>query len=71
MVSAWFLAKAFVVFAPLASVYAQSNGTVKFPSLLDATLDELVAGLDSGAFTSLDLVQVRLTVVLITVGSRC
>lgn len=58
MVSAWFLAKAFVVLAPLASVFAQNNGTTKFPSLMDATLDELAAGLDSGAFTSLDLVEV-------------
>ena len=58
MVSAWFLAKAFVAFAPLASVYAQYNTTKTFPSLLDATADELTAGLAAGAFTSLDLVQV-------------
>ncbi|EOA88197.1 hypothetical protein ACJQWK_02038 [Exserohilum turcicum] len=57
MVSAWFLAKAFVAFAPLASVYAQYNTTKTFPSLLDATADELTAGLAAGAFTSLDLVQ--------------
>ena len=71
MVSAWFLAKAFVVFAPLATVYAQNNGTTKFPSLLDATLDELVTGLDSGAFTSLDLVQVHWTVASTAIGSGC
>lgn len=58
MVSAWFLAKVFLAFAPLPSVYAQYNGTVSFPSLLDATADELATGLDTGAFTSLDLVQV-------------
>ncbi|EMD64536.1 hypothetical protein COCSADRAFT_171597 [Bipolaris sorokiniana ND90Pr] len=57
MVSAWFLAKVFLAFAPLPSVYAQYNGTVSFPSLLDATADELATGLDTGAFTSLDLVQ--------------
>ena len=58
MVSAWFLAKVFVAFAPLTSVYAQYNTTTKLPLLLDATADELAAGLDAGAFTSLDLVQV-------------
>lgn len=58
MVSAWFLAKVFLTFAPLPSVYALYNGTSGFPSLLDATADELITGLDAGAFTSLDLVQV-------------
>lgn len=58
MVSAWFLAKAFVAFAPLTCVYGQYNTTNSFPSLLDATADELAAGLNAGAFTSLDLVQV-------------
>ncbi|KAF1935133.1 amidase signature enzyme [Clathrospora elynae] len=51
MVSAWLLTKVFVVFAPLASVYAQ------YPLLLDATADELAAGLEAGNYTSLDLVQ--------------
>ena len=30
-----------------------------FPSLLDVTLDELTTGLESGLFTSVDLVKVR------------
>jgi len=48
-----------VAFALLTTVFAQSNTTNKFPLLLDATADDLVAGLDAGVFTSLDLVQVR------------
>jgi len=38
-----------------------SNSPVKghsFPSLLDVTLDDLTAGLESGLFTSVDLVNV-------------
>ncbi|RMZ68700.1 glutamyl-trna amidotransferase subunit a [Pyrenophora seminiperda CCB06] len=57
MVSAWFLTKVFVAFAPLTIVFAKSNATAKFPLLLDATADDLVTGLDAGDFTSLDLVQ--------------
>lgn len=34
-----------------------SNGTVDLPSLLDADLEDLVTGLESGAFTSVDLVH--------------
>ena len=61
MVSAWFLTKVLVAFAPLTTVvYAQYNTTTDLPLLLDATGDELVAGLEAGAFTSLDLVQVSL-----------
>jgi hypothetical protein len=63
MVSAWFLTKVCIAFAPLTSVvYAQQyNVSVPvLPSLLDATADELIAGLDAGSFTSLDLVQVRI-----------
>jgi hypothetical protein len=61
MVSAWFLTKVFVAFAPLTTtVYAQYNTTTELPLLLDATADELSAGLEAGAFTSLDLVQVSL-----------
>ncbi|KAF1829857.1 amidase signature enzyme [Decorospora gaudefroyi] len=56
MVSAWFLAKFFVAFAPLASVYSY-NSSFSIPGLLDATADELIAGLEKGAFTSLDLVH--------------
>ena len=59
MVSAWFLTKVLVAFEPLTTVvYAQYNTTTDLPLLLDATGDELVAGLEAGAFTSLDLVQV-------------
>lgn len=59
MVSAWFLTKVLVAFAPLTTVvHAQYNTTTDLPLLLDATGDELVAGLEAGAFTSLDLVQV-------------
>jgi amidase len=63
MVSAWFLTKVFVAFAPLTTtVYAQYNITTpQLPLLLDATGDELTAGLEAGDFTSLDLVQVSYT----------
>ena len=43
-------------------VFEPSNLLVKgkpFPSLLDVTLEELTVGLESGLFTSVDLVQVR------------
>lgn len=60
MVSMWFLAKVFVAFAPLTSVVAQYSNASVLPELLDATADELIAGLEAGQFTSLDLVQVRL-----------
>ena len=58
MVSAWFLAKVFVAFAPLTSVVAQYATPPVLPELLDATADELISGLEAGDFTSLDLVQV-------------
>ena len=58
MVSAWFLARVFVAFAPLTSVAAQYPTAPVLPELLDATADELIAGLEAGDFTSLDLVQV-------------
>jgi hypothetical protein len=61
MVSAWFLTKVVVAFAPLTTVYAQYNTSVGLPLLLDATAEELSVGLESGTFTSLDLVQVRIT----------
>ncbi|KAL6709842.1 hypothetical protein ACN47E_000627 [Coniothyrium glycines] len=57
MVSAWFLAKAFVAFAPLGSVIAQYNTSVQLPLLLDATAEELSSGLAAGDFTSVDLVH--------------
>ncbi|KAI2477426.1 Glutamyl-tRNA amidotransferase protein [Pyrenophora tritici-repentis] len=55
MVSAWFLTKVFAAFVPLVSVYAHPQ--TKFPLLLDATADDLVAGLHAGDFTSVDLVK--------------
>ena len=58
MVSAWYLAKVFVALAPLTSVYAQYATPAELPLLLDATAEELTAGLEAGNFTSLDLVQV-------------
>lgn len=58
MVSAWFIARTFVAFAPLTSVFAQYAAGSKFPSLLDATVEELTVGLEKGDFTSVDLVQV-------------
>ncbi|KAL7905135.1 amidase signature domain-containing protein [Trichoderma velutinum] len=36
---------------------APRNGRVEFPSLLDATLDELQSGLNAGYFTSVDLIR--------------
>jgi amidase len=58
MVSAWLILKAFVAFSPLTSVYAQYGESSKFPLLLDATGEELTAGLEMGQFTSVDLVNV-------------
>ncbi|KAH8723015.1 amidase signature domain-containing protein [Phaeosphaeriaceae sp. PMI808] len=48
--------KAFVL-APLASVYAQYETGYKAPLLLDATAEQLSAGLEAGRFTSVDLVK--------------
>jgi amidase len=58
MVSAWLIIKAFVAFTPLTTVYAQYGEASKLPLLLDATAEELTAGLEAGDFTSVDLVQV-------------
>jgi hypothetical protein len=60
MVSMWCLAKVFVAFAPLTCVVAQYSNASVPPELLDATADELIAGLEAGQFTSLDLVQVSI-----------
>ncbi|KAK2037443.1 amidase [Colletotrichum somersetense] len=58
MASSWF---ARAVSSLLCSVYAASfcrrPSTANFPPLLDATLDDLRQGLDSGLFTSVDLVN--------------
>lgn len=58
MLSAWFLAKVLVAFAPLTTVFAQYNTTARLPLLLDATAEELAIGLAAGDFTSVDLVEV-------------
>jgi hypothetical protein len=60
MVSAWLIVRAFVAISPLTNVYAQYGGPSKLPLLLDATGEELTAGLEAGRFTSADLVQVSL-----------
>lgn len=57
MVSAWFLVKALLAFAPITSVYGYATHA-KLPLLLDATAEELTLGLEDGAFTSVDLVKV-------------
>ncbi|KAF2825272.1 amidase signature enzyme, partial [Ophiobolus disseminans] len=54
MVSAWFIARAFVALAPLTSVVAAYS---KFPDLLDAGVEELTLGLERGDFSSVQLVE--------------
>ncbi|PNY28634.1 Amidase [Tolypocladium capitatum] len=46
--------------ASILSVRAKPDASDQFPPLLDATLEELRHGLDSGAFTSVDLVDAYL-----------
>ena len=58
MVSAWYLVRVFAAFAPLTSVLGQYETPAHLPLLLDATAEELKAGLDAGDFTSVDLVHV-------------
>jgi hypothetical protein len=59
MMSGRLFLQALVAITPLTGVCAQYHATVpKLPSLLDATAEELTAGLESGSFTSVDLVQV-------------
>jgi amidase len=58
MVSAAFIVNVFVAFVPLTHVFAQYGTPAVLPPLLDATADELIAGLEAGDFTSLDLVHV-------------
>jgi amidase len=58
MVSAWFVVKTFVAVVPLTHVFAQYGTPSVLPPLLDATADELIAGLEAGDFTSLNLVEV-------------
>ncbi|PSN75149.1 amidase signature enzyme [Corynespora cassiicola Philippines] len=56
MVSPIFALKALVALTPVVCArYVESNVTI--PSLLDATADELAAGLDAKLFTSVDLVD--------------
>lgn len=59
MVSASFVVKALVTFAPLTCVFAQ-YGSPALPLLLDATAEELSAGLEAGDFSSVDLVNVSI-----------
>jgi hypothetical protein len=59
MVSAWLIVKTFVAIVPLTHVFAQYGTPPVLPSLLDATADELIAGLEAGDFTSLNLVDVN------------
>lgn len=58
MVSAWFLARAFVVTSVWANGWAQYVTECKYPPLLDATAEELTLGLERGDFNSVDLVKV-------------
>ena len=58
MVSAWLIIRALPAFAPLTSVCAQYEESPKLPLLLDATGEELTAGLELGQFTSVDLIEV-------------
>ena len=44
------------LFPSWTNAYLATNGI--FPRLIEATTDDLVAGLDSGLFTSVDLVNV-------------
>jgi hypothetical protein len=53
----WFVKT--VVIIHLTHVFAQYGTPSVLPPLLDATADELIAGLDAGDFTSLNLVEVR------------
>ncbi|KAF1850157.1 amidase signature enzyme [Cucurbitaria berberidis CBS 394.84] len=57
MVPAWYLAKALAAFALVTSVHGQYGKSADLPLLLDATAEELTAGLDAGDFTSVDLVH--------------
>ena len=60
MVSAWLILRTFVAVVPLTHVVAQYSTPSALPPLLDATADELIAGLEAGHFTSLNLVDVSL-----------
>jgi hypothetical protein len=60
MVSLYYILRSAAVLAPLASIVAGAPGYGKsFPSLAEATTEELVAGLKAKHFTSVDLVDVR------------
>lgn len=59
MVLIAYLWKAFVAASVVVpSVSAYPSGENAFPSLLDATVEELTAGLDKGDYSSVDLVNV-------------
>lgn len=60
MLSLSFWAQALLAVAPFTAGFVVRSGPAKeLPLLLDATAEELSSGLDSGAFTSVDLVNVR------------
>lgn len=72
MVFAAYLWKAFVatlVIVPSVSALPSSGNA--FPSLLDATVGELTAGLDKGDFSSVDLVNVSQDYLYITTWLIC
>lgn len=65
MSSLWSLRTLSVIATVVAVVGAQyappNNSLPRLPSLLDATTEELASGLESGSFSSVDLVKVTLS----------
>ena len=51
----------FVLAAFVTFVWAKDAKHYAYPDLYEASIDELQRGLDSGAFSSVDLVKVRTT----------
>lgn len=60
IVMAMFIVKFFIAFAPLTSICARHIQASALPSLLDATAEDLMTGLNLEAFTSVDLVEVNI-----------
>jgi hypothetical protein len=58
MVSFVYLLKAAIAFAPLVSGHYRHRPNATLPSLAEATIEELAAGLEAKLFTSVDLVDV-------------
>lgn len=46
---------------PLTRIPSSKSSHLKFPSLIDATLDDLTRGLEDGLFSSVELTKVTLT----------